>query len=60
MTPLRSPSGFSTLRMAEEKVEEVFKQYHSERYPVVKAAFENSYMFIRNLGKMNDLIPAES
>ncbi|KAG0012715.1 hypothetical protein BGZ82_002449 [Podila clonocystis] len=29
----------------------VFKEYHEERYPVAKAAFKSSQLFIRNLGK---------
>ncbi|KAG0088371.1 hypothetical protein BGZ93_010445 [Podila epicladia] len=42
----------STLRSAGEKeIEEVFKEYHTERYPVAKSAFETSQMFARNLGK---------
>ncbi|KAF9367645.1 hypothetical protein CPB97_005480, partial [Podila verticillata] len=43
---------FSTLRYAREKdIGQVFKEYRTERYPVAKAAFANSQMFTRNLGK---------
>ncbi|KFH70619.1 hypothetical protein MVEG_03469 [Podila verticillata NRRL 6337] len=42
----------STLRSAEEeKLGKVFKKYRTERYPVVKAAFETSQMFTHNIGK---------
>lgn len=43
----------SALRSANEKqVENVFKEYRTERYPVAKAAFENSQLFTHNLGKV--------
>ena len=43
----------STLRVPrEEEIEEVFKEYRTERYPVAKATFEASQMFTRNLGKV--------
>ncbi|KAF9380053.1 hypothetical protein CPB97_008601 [Podila verticillata] len=43
---------FSTLQVAkEEHIENVFKKYREERYPVAKAAFESSQMFTKNLGK---------
>ncbi|KAG0351004.1 hypothetical protein BG005_009499, partial [Podila minutissima] len=32
-------------------IENVFKEYHAERYPVAKANFESSQLFIRNMGK---------
>ncbi|KAF9376060.1 hypothetical protein CPB97_011064, partial [Podila verticillata] len=42
----------STLRMAsEEDIENVFKAYRAERYPIAKEAFVESQMFSRNLGK---------
>ncbi|KAG0084471.1 hypothetical protein BGZ93_005224 [Podila epicladia] len=42
----------STLSLAgENEVEEVFKEYRAERYPVAKAAFETSKMFTHSLGK---------
>ncbi|KAF9320282.1 hypothetical protein BG003_006672 [Podila horticola] len=42
----------STLRLAGEKaIENAFKEYRSERYPVAKAAFETCQMFTRSLGK---------
>ncbi|KAF9203109.1 hypothetical protein BGZ59_001801, partial [Podila verticillata] len=42
----------STLRFADnKKIEEVFKEYRAERYPVAKVAFETSKMFRHNLGK---------
>ncbi|KAG0024980.1 hypothetical protein BGZ82_010279 [Podila clonocystis] len=42
----------STLRFAGPKdVENVFKEYRAERYPVPKANFESSQLFIRNMGK---------
>ncbi|KAG0016466.1 hypothetical protein BGZ81_011195 [Podila clonocystis] len=42
----------STLRVPGDKqITKVFKEYQRERYPVVKAAFETSRMFTRNLGK---------
>ncbi|KAF8982019.1 hypothetical protein BGZ52_002274 [Haplosporangium bisporale] len=42
----------STLRMAsEEDIENVFKEYRAERYPIAKEAFVESQMFSRNLGK---------
>ncbi|KAI9231213.1 MAG: hypothetical protein BYD32DRAFT_442020 [Podila humilis] len=42
----------STLRSAgQEEVVKAFKEYRTERYPVVKAAFETSQMFTRHLGK---------
>jgi 2-polyprenyl-6-methoxyphenol hydroxylase-like FAD-dependent oxidoreductase len=43
----------STLQTTEGKeIEEVFRNYRAERYPVAKAAFEVSQMFTRNLGKV--------
>lgn len=43
----------STLRSANEKqVENAFKEYRAERYPIAKAAFEKSQLFTRNLGKV--------
>lgn len=43
----------STLHMAkEEHIEKVFKEYRTERYPVVKAAFESSQMFTKSLRKV--------
>ncbi|KAG0336807.1 hypothetical protein BG000_006130 [Podila horticola] len=42
----------STLRVATGKdIAKVFKEYRAERYPVAKAAFQSSQLFIRNLGK---------
>ncbi|KAG0013190.1 hypothetical protein BGZ82_002272 [Podila clonocystis] len=42
----------STLRLADdEEVSKVFKEYRTERYPVAKANFETSQLFIRNMGK---------
>ncbi|KAG0315900.1 hypothetical protein BG000_005047, partial [Podila horticola] len=42
----------STLRLARLKeIEQVFKEYRTERYPVAKEAFEASQMFTHNLGK---------
>ncbi|KAG0029854.1 hypothetical protein BGZ81_003344 [Podila clonocystis] len=42
----------STLRLAgDEEVGKVFKEYRTERYPVAKANFETSQLFIRNMGK---------
>ncbi|KAG0079885.1 hypothetical protein BGZ93_003069 [Podila epicladia] len=42
----------STLRFPGEKeIEEVFKEYRSERYPIAKEAFETSQMLTHNLGK---------
>ncbi|KAG0312722.1 hypothetical protein BG000_006126 [Podila horticola] len=42
----------STLRVGGEKeIEEVFREYRAERYPVAKAAFESSQLFTRNMGK---------
>ena len=44
---------FSTLRFAdEEKIGKVFKEYQTERYPVVKATFETSQMLTYNYGKV--------
>lgn len=43
----------STLRFAvEEDIEKVFQEYRTERYPVAKAAYDNSLLFTRNLGKV--------
>lgn len=43
----------STLQTTRGKdIEQVFKKYREERYPVAKAAFEASQMFTRNLGKV--------
>jgi 2-polyprenyl-6-methoxyphenol hydroxylase-like FAD-dependent oxidoreductase len=43
----------STLRLATGKdITNVFKEYRAERYPVAKAAFQSSQLFIRNLGKV--------
>ena len=43
----------STLRLADDdKLEEVFKEYRAERYPVAKAAFATSQMFTYNFGKV--------
>ena len=43
----------SVLRLPrEEEIEEMFKEYRSERYPVAKAAFETSQMFTHNIGKV--------
>lgn len=43
----------STLRSSDEKeIENVFKKYRAERYPVAKAAFEASKMYNKNLGKV--------
>jgi len=43
----------STLRLADDdKLEEVFQEYHAERYPVAKAAFATSQMFTYNFGKV--------
>ncbi|KAG0354189.1 hypothetical protein BG005_006686 [Podila minutissima] len=48
----------STLRSSDEKeIENVFKKYRAERYPVAKAAFEASKMYNKNLGKRNDEAP---
>lgn len=45
----------STLRLASPKeVEDIFKEYRAERYPVAKANFETSRLFIRNMGKVVD------
>ncbi|KAG0040421.1 hypothetical protein BGZ82_002844 [Podila clonocystis] len=42
----------STLQSAgAEEVRKVFKEYHAERYPLVKDAFVSSQMFTKNLGK---------
>ncbi|KAG0321219.1 hypothetical protein BG000_003324, partial [Podila horticola] len=42
----------STLRLPREKeIEEMFREYRAERYPVAKAAYESSQMFTQNLGK---------
>ncbi|KAG0336806.1 hypothetical protein BG000_006129 [Podila horticola] len=42
----------STLRSATPgDIEDVFKEYHAERYPIAKANFESSQLFIRNMGK---------
>lgn len=44
---------FSTLRLADDKkTEAVFKEYHTERYPVVMEAFRSSQMFTHNVGKV--------
>lgn len=43
----------STLRFAVEgDIEKVFQEYHAERYLVAKAAYNNSLLFTRNLGKV--------
>lgn len=43
----------STLRLSDEKkIENVFGEYRAERYPVVKAAFEASKIYCKNLGKV--------
>ncbi|KAF9025679.1 hypothetical protein BGZ52_008853 [Haplosporangium bisporale] len=42
----------STLRLAGPKeVDDIFKEYRAERYPVAKANFKTSQLFIRNMGK---------
>ncbi|KAF9320283.1 hypothetical protein BG003_006673 [Podila horticola] len=47
----------STLQSGDEdEIENAFKEYRTERYPVAKAAFETSQMFTRNLGKVMNLI----
>lgn len=52
---------FSTLRYAREKdIGQVFKEYRTERYPVAKAAFANSQMFTRNLGKVKSKVMFEN
>lgn len=52
MMQLRSPTGFPLLRAAsEEHIDNVFKEYRAEKYPVVKEAFKSSQMFTRNVGK---------
>ncbi|KAF9210824.1 hypothetical protein BGZ59_008900 [Podila verticillata] len=35
----------------EEDIEKVIQEYRTERYPVAKAAYENSLLFTRNQGK---------
>ncbi|KAF9406928.1 hypothetical protein BGZ94_002892 [Podila epigama] len=45
---LRSP----TVR----ELENVFKEYRTERYPIVKAAFSTSQMFRRNFGKIGFVV----
>lgn len=43
----------STLRFAvKEDIGKVFNEYRAERYPVAKAGFESSQVFIRYLGKV--------
>jgi len=43
----------STLRLPGPKeVQDIFKEYRAERYPVAKANFETSQLFIRNMGKV--------
>ncbi|KAG0022377.1 hypothetical protein BGZ81_008549 [Podila clonocystis] len=42
----------STLRLPSvSDLEDVFKEYRAERYPVAKEAFERSQLFTKNLGK---------
>ncbi|KFH70596.1 hypothetical protein MVEG_03446 [Podila verticillata NRRL 6337] len=42
----------STLRNSDDKVIlKVFKEYRAERYPVAKAAFKDSQMLTRTIGK---------
>jgi len=43
----------STFRSAgQRQIEKAFKEYRSERYPIVRAAFETSQMFSLNFGKV--------
>lgn len=43
----------STLRLPTvPQLEDVFKEYRAERYPIAKEAFERSQLFTKNLGKV--------
>lgn len=43
----------STLRLPTvPQLENVFKEYRAERYPIAKEAFERSQLFTKNLGKV--------